>query len=153
MNSDPKVDARFMEMVQHVCTRPAMWVGHENFEKGCIFLDGYASGKADRSLAAHADHVFHSGFQNFLVKKYGYEAARRRREADKLEIEEARARGEEPEFELEEEPIHPLYGNIVWWTIYGQHFKNSTDKERFAMLRSDFEDFVNPLTRMAVEVQ
>lgn len=147
------IDNNFVELVGHVCTRPAMYVGVADFEKVCCFLDGYASGRQLYCLGKHREDVFATSFQRFLVQKYGHEAARLRHQEDLREAAEARARGEEPEVEPEEEPIYPLYTNIVWCGIYKRHFKGEDDKKLLSRLQTDFEDFANPLVRMSIEVQ
>lgn len=136
------------KMVENICARPAMWVGQDKFEKVAIFLDGYTHAMLDDVQS----HILHTHFQRFLVKKYGYEAARKMHEEDKRRAAEARARGEEPEFELSDDDCdYPLYGNIIWWSIYNAHFKGLPDKELIALFKEDFDQFADPLTRMAIE--
>jgi hypothetical protein len=139
--SGETVDADFLEMVQHACTRPAMYVGTASFEKLSTYLEGYAAGLSAQRFGQHHDNIFYPYFQRFLVLKYGMEAAIRQAAEDKLI-------GEPPE----EEPLHPLYGPLGWPGIYKAHFRNATDEELFALFKKDFEDFANPLTRMAIEV-
>lgn len=123
------VDPKFVDILKHVCLRPAMYVGTASFDQAAIYLDGYATGR-DENPGLHTTNVLHEEFQRFLVAKYGQEAAEKRG----LSKEDG-----------------PLYTNVVWWGIYRQHFPHENDTEKLAILSKDFEDFANPLVRLATE--
>lgn len=144
MEDEQKERNHFLELVQRVCKRPAMFVGTASFAKVMQFLSGYAMGWNDSRGRSNRDScIFNDQFQRFLVLKYGTEEAKRRyaETGDTIYIND-------------DGSVYPLYSNIVWWHIYHAHFGvDHPDAVLLDMFNKDFEDFVNPLTRLATEVQ
>lgn len=145
-----RVEPHFLELMQRVCARPAMYVGTTSFNRAAIFLSGYDAGMYSdvHSKTLHFGGILQKYFRIFLVAKYGTEAAIRRR-AEKL----AQSQENDDDVDLDDDgKVHPLYQNIGWESIYHQHFPGKDDKELLTILLQDFQDFANPLTRMATEV-
>lgn len=98
------------ELVQHLCTRPEMYVGRLDYELAMTFLHGYLHGTTNG---------FVQPFIGFLCKKY-------------------------------KKP-----GNLAFWAYSGAEASGylNTERPKFVQFLRDYNEFRNPLTRMAVEVQ
>jgi len=116
-------DEKFKEHFRHICWRPAMYVGKEDYELTAAFLEGMALGYQDWH-GGFMHSCLHEEFQQFLAKKY------RRRNASYNNI---------------------VWSEIIPLALKDERPK-LTEKQKIDRLLEDFEDFCNVLVRLATEI-
>lgn len=63
-------DDKLMERFRQICTRPAMYVGEEDYNATCLFLQGMALGYQDWQGSFFYSWL-NEEFRDFLIKRYG----------------------------------------------------------------------------------
>lgn len=115
-------DEKFREHFRHVCWRPAMHLGEENYALLAAFFEGMAMGYQDWH-GGFMHSFLHEEFQQFLAKKY-------RRGGATLN--------------------NVIWSRIIPIALE-RDGTAVTERQKIDQLLADFEDFNNILVRMSVE--
>ena len=114
-------DDKFRAHFRNICTRPAMYIGKENYELTATLLEGMALGYQDWN-GGFMHSLLHEEFQQFLSKKY--------------------RQGNSTYSNVVWSQIIPL--------ALKQDGSAMGEKQMIDRLLADFEDFNNVLIRMVV---
>lgn len=117
-------DNKFREHFRSICTRPAMYLGEENYKLVAALLEGMALGYQDWH-GGFMHSLLHEEFQQFLAKKYRKGMA----------------------------TFKPVFWSAIIPQGMKLEGLDPTEKEKIDRLLADFEDFNNILIRLAVEAE